>query len=258
VKRFLFPLLVLGITGLTNPVSGQKEAKNLIIKWQGHSLFEVTSTKGTRLVIDPHNIPEYNVKKMKADLIFVTHQHDDHNQVEMVENYDKAKIFEGIVIKGKRQVFNPIKDTFKDFKFRTVKAFHDNEEGAKRGPMGMFVFEVDGFKFAHLGDLGHELTEQQVKEIGPVDFLMIPVGGIYTINGSVAKEVVKQLKPTRYIFPMHYGNRVYDSLLPLDEFLEGEKKGNIVTIKTNEITIEPTSKAPDVPKIIILNWEKPE
>ena len=84
----------------------------------------------------------------------------------------------------------------------------------QRGKVGVFIIEVDGWKIVHLGDLGHLLTPSQLKRIGPVDVLMIPVGGIYTLNGSEAKKVVEQLKPKEYIFPMHYGTKVFDAVLP--------------------------------------------
>ena len=93
-----------------------------------------------------------------------------------------------------------------------------------RGRNGIWVIEMDGLHIVHLGDLGHMLTDEQLKEIGPVDVLMIPVGGIYTLNGTDAKKVIEQLKPKRYIIPMHYGiPKVFEDLLPLDEFLDGLK-----------------------------------
>ena len=77
---------------------------------------------------------------------------------------------------------------------------------------GVFIIEVDGWRIVHLGDLGHYLTPAQLKRIGPVDVLMIPVGGIYTLNGKWAKKVVDQIKPKEYIFPMHYGTKVFDAV----------------------------------------------
>ena len=81
---------------------------------------------------------------------------------------------------------------------------------------------------------------------------MIPVGGVYTINGADAKQVVEQLKPSRYIIPMHYGTRVYDDLLPADEFLEDQK--NVKKFPSNKLTIETDLKLPE-PIIAILDWK---
>ena len=116
---------------------------------------------------------------------------------------------------------------------------------------------MDGLHIVHLGDLGHFLSDEQIKQIGPVDVLMIPVGGIYTLNGSDAKKVIEQLKPKRYILPMHYGTKVFDDLLPLDEFLDGQKPTLIKNFDTtNELTIDPTAAPPREPLIAILHWEK--
>ena len=104
--------------------------------------------------------------------------------------------------------------TVKDVRIRNVGTFHDTQQGMERGRNAVFVIEADGLKIVHLGDLGHILTDEQVRQIGPMDVLMVPVGGVYTINGSKAKEVVAQLKPKRYILPMHYGTLTFDELLP--------------------------------------------
>ncbi len=86
---------------------------------------------------------------------------------------------------------------------------------------------------------------------------MIPVGGVYTLNGVDAQKVVEQLKPARYILPMHYGTRVYTDLLDLTYFLDDQKMGKVErSPRSNEITIDPTSKPPQQPIIAVLNWER--
>jgi len=72
----------------------------------------------------------------------------------------------------------------------------------------------------HLGDLGHVLTTQQVEEIGNVDVLLVPVGGVSTINASMAAEVVRQLEP-KIVVPMHYKTEALKrELEPVDRFLK--------------------------------------
>ncbi len=107
-------------------------------------------------------------------------------------------------------------------KSATSASITNDNEGFMRGKNSVFVVEVDGWKIAHLGDLGHTLTPSQLKRIGQVDVVMIPVGGIYTLNGAEAKKVIGQLKPKEYIFPMHYGTKIFDDILPIDEFLTGK------------------------------------
>src|SRR5262249_55515236 len=104
----------------------------------------------------------------------------------------------------------------------------------------------------HLGDLGHLLTPKQLKSIGPVDVLLIPVGGVYTINGAEAKQVVEQLKPSRYILPMHYATKVFEDLLTADEFLEDQK--NIKNFPGNRRVLGTHLNQPE-PFIATLNWK---
>src|SRR5262249_45830922 len=101
-----------------------------------------------------------------------------------------------------------------------------------------------------LGDLGHILGDKDIKAIGPVDVLMIPVGGVYTINGSEAKRVVEQLKPRIAILPMHYGTKSFQDLLPLDEFLEDQK--NVRKLPGSVFSIASDAK-PAEPEIIIFD-----
>jgi L-ascorbate metabolism protein UlaG (beta-lactamase superfamily) len=224
----------------------------VIIRWHGQSFFEIESSKGTRIVTDPHAIEAFGRKEVSADLVLISHLHSDHTQVDVIRNIAKAKVLVGLKVEGKKNDWNPIDETFRDVHIRTVGVYHDNAEGMERGKNTIFIIEVDGIRIVHLGDLGHVLTPKQVKAIGPVDVLMIPVGGVYTINGSDAKEVVQQLKPRQYIIPMHYGTRVFDDLLPADEFLEDQK--NVKKYVTNKLTVDRDFK-PAEPIIAILDWK---
>ncbi len=87
-----------------------------------------------------------------------------------------------------------------------------------------------------------------------MDVLMIPVGGVYTLNGTDAKEVVTALKPKKYILPMHYGTKVFDDVLSADEFLEDQKKENVKKMNTNQLEIDPDFK-PAEPVIVLLEWK---
>jgi L-ascorbate metabolism protein UlaG (beta-lactamase superfamily) len=117
---------------------------------------------------------------------------------------------------------------------------------------------MNGLVLCHLGDLGHELLPEQVKAIGKVDVLMIPVGGIYTINGEQAQKVVEQLKPRLYVLPMHYGVPGYDDLAGPEEFLDGVKKDRVrKLLDTNELVVPVDAKA-DAPQIVLLGWRKGE
>ena len=106
----------------------------------------------------------------------------------------------------------------------------------------------------HLTSDRDELTPEQVRAIGKVDVLMVPIGGVYTLNGEQAKKVVEQIKPRLYILPMHYGVPGYDDLVGPDEFLEGQMNVKKMT-GTNEL-IFPVDMKADSPTIVLLGWKK--
>jgi L-ascorbate metabolism protein UlaG (beta-lactamase superfamily) len=243
-------LLLVGAGAAAEPGKGE-----VTIRWHGQSFFEIVSSKGTRIVTDPHAIEGYGRVNVEADLVTISHFHNDHTQVGVIENVEKAHKLTGLKVEGKKVEWNPIDEKFKDVHVRTVGVYHDTKKGMERGKNAVFVFDVDGLHIVHLGDLGHLLSPEEIKEIGPVDVLMIPVGGIYTINGADAKKVVEQLKPRQYILPMHYGTKVFDYVLPVDEFLEDQKKENVKKLDTNELIVKPDFK-PAEPIIVVLNWEK--
>jgi L-ascorbate metabolism protein UlaG (beta-lactamase superfamily) len=259
-RIFVAALLIVAGTPVAD-APGSPNGKQLTIRWLGQSFFLITTSAGTRIAFDPHAIDQYGRPTVEADLVLVTHPHPDHMRLESITNRAKAKVIEGIktmppVAEGgpPRTNWNPVEETFKDVKVRSVGTYHDMMQGLQRGKNTVFILDVDGLKMVFLGDLGHLLSEDQVKQIGPVDVLFIPIGGVYTLNGSQAKEVVAQLQPKRYVIPMHYGTRVFDDLLPPDEFLDGQKNIQRM-LTTNELTIS-TDVAPPAPVTVLLGWEK--
>jgi len=253
MKRFLLSICLLA--GL----AGHASAAKVTIRWHGQSFFEIQSGKGTLVAIDPHNIEAYGRREVKPDVLLITHPHTDHTAPEPIVNFATVKTFHGVkgtALKFKDQEFNEFEETFKDIKIKCVGAYHDKVQGMSRGKTGIFILEVDGLRIVHLGDLGHALTESQLKKIGKVDVLMIPVGGLYTLNGTDAKEVVEQLKPTRFIIPMHYGTAVYDYVQDEKEFLEDQDKERIKRYSKNELVIESEEVPRKHPTIAVLSYEQ--
>ncbi|CAN5543320.1 hypothetical protein BH11PLA2_BH11PLA2_28270 [soil metagenome] len=232
----------------------QDPKKPFTIRWYGQSFVQIETPGGKKIVFDPHAIPAFGRPMVAADILCITHEHDDHTQVEVLES--KGREFRGLKPqKGKSAEWAKIDEKVGAISLRTVGTFHDAENGMARGKNSVFIVESDGLKFVHLGDLGHELSDEQAKAIGPVDVLFLPIGGVYTINGEQAKKVVAKLKPRLYVVPMHYAVPGYDDLVDATEFLDK----NPLEVKkfplTNELTIAPDEKA-EAPTIAMLHWQK--
>jgi L-ascorbate metabolism protein UlaG (beta-lactamase superfamily) len=228
------------------------------IRWRGQSFFIVESSRGTRIAFDPHAIEAYDRKEMSADVVLISHEHNDHNQVDAIRIRDKSRILHGLVPakdNPRRFVWNEIDKTVDNVRIRSVGTFHDTVNGMERGLNSIFIVEMDGQRIVHLGDLGHLLTKKQIDDIGPVDVLMVPVGGVYTLNGSDAKAVVAQLKPRRVILPMHYGTSAFDELLGPEEFLDEIPPSRIQRLSSNRLTIDADRKPPAEPMIVLMGWK---
>lgn len=161
------------------------------IKWLGHSCFKITCNNGVRILTDPFddNVG-YKIPAVETDIVTISHNHYDHNFVDCV--------------KGKFDVLNKVGNFYvKDIAITGVRTYHDDAQGTKRGDNIVYIFENDGIRLCHLGDLGHVLSPAQVEMIGKVDVLLIPVGGTFTINSEEAVQVVNQFKPS-IVIPMHY------------------------------------------------------
>jgi len=210
------------------------------IKWLGHASFLITSDTGTRLITDPYvtggNL-SYGEIKESADIVTVSHQHHDHNNVAAVQgNPEVVSEAATVEIKG--------------IKFKGTPCFHDDAGGSQRGTNIIFCFEIDGIRVCHLGDLGHQLSDEQVAELGKVDILFIPVGGYFTIDAKGATEVSDRLKP-KVIIPMHFKNDRYSGpLVGVDEFLRGKK--DVSRLDASEVEFKagqlPTSTQIVLPK----------
>lgn len=153
------------------------------ITWLGHSCF-CLEEGGCRIVVDPYGerVDGYPPLHTEAHAVYCSHEHHDHNFREAVRLLPERE---------------------SPFAVRTVKTYHDGQQGALRGPNLVHIFSAGGITVVHLGDLGHELSAEQVQEIGPCDVLLLPVGGCYTIDAAAARAVAERITP-RTAVPMHY------------------------------------------------------
>ena len=211
----------------------------MIIKWLGHACFLITSKEGLRIVTDPYTVGgdiNYSPIEEAADIVVVSHDHSDHNNVAAVRG--KPEVVKGSGAK-----------TAKGIQFRGVATYHDTSQGKQRGPNTVFCSSLDDIRLCHLGDLGHLLSPGQVSEIGAVDILFIPVGGFYTIDAVEASRVCDQLNP-KVIFPMHFKTpKCAYPITGVDDFLKGKK--NVRKVDSSEVEFE-LEKLPATSEIVIL------
>lgn len=178
------------------------------IKWLGHACFYITTKEGVKVLTDPYDEAiGLRMPPLAPDVATVSHQHYDHNAVGLLRGAPTV-----LDTTGTHRV--------KGITVRGIPTFHDKKNGAERGPNTVFIIEADGLRVCHLGDLGHLLDAGKLREIGPVDVLLVPVGGTYTIAAEEAATLVKDIKP-RIAVPMHYKIRdLKISIAPVDNFLK--------------------------------------
>jgi L-ascorbate metabolism protein UlaG (beta-lactamase superfamily) len=182
------------------------------IKFLGHSSFKIKGKEVT-IVTDPYDSSVgFKFPKVEAEIVLISHDHQDHNQGELVGG--KPYVIAG---PGEYEV--------KGVSVVGIQTFHDESQGAERGMNTVYRIELEGINLCHLGDLGHLLSSSQLSELNGIDILFIPVGGVYTIGPKRAVEVVTQLEP-KIVIPMHYrvpeqkNNQTFGQLSGVDEFLK--------------------------------------
>ena len=192
------------------------------IYWAGQSCFQISVSNSrdhsADIVIDPYDEKiGLKLPNLSADILLVTHNHYDHNNIKDV----KGNPF---VVQGPGEY--EVKGVF----VQGIPSFHDDKEGKERGQNTIYVFEAEEMRFCHLGDLGQkQLTDEQLEKIDKVDILMITVGGEgYTIDSSAAQKIISQIEP-KIVIPMHYAlekNKV--KLDDVAKFLKTMGKNSIV------------------------------
>lgn len=165
------------------------------IKFLGHAAFLLTSDAGVRIITDPYKPGcfdggiKYDKITEEADIVTISHEHDDHNETNINGNPTFIKKSD--------------KQTVEQITISGVDVYHDTNEGKERGTNIIYNMLIDGMNVVHLGDIGHNLSPQEVAKVGNVDILLIPVGGFFTIDADVADTIIETLKP-KIVIPMHF------------------------------------------------------
>ena len=175
------------------------------IEYLGHSSFKLTESTGTSVVCDPYdNSVGFKMVNVNADVVTVSHGHYDHNNFKAVGGNP--------VILDRECSYD-----LHGVEIDAIKSFHDKQRGKKRGENLIFKFRMDGIDICHLGDLGEDCSSELIDLLLPVNVLLIPVGGTYTINAEMAKEYVDRIMPD-IVIPMHYKSK--DCKLDISKFDE--------------------------------------
>lgn len=193
------------------------------IIYLGHSSFRLRG-KSTSLITDPFDpqMVGLSYPKVEADIVTVSHEHADHNRVDLVKNVA-------------RTVSGPGEYEIKGVSIIGISSFHDNKKGTLRGANTIYVIEMDKLRLVHLGDLGHKLDDNIFSDFGDIDVLLVPIGGEYTIGVSDAVEVVQAIEP-EIVVPMHY------KMSGMDEKTFGRLSGVDEFINQVGLTVERTDK----------------
>ncbi|UCE19759.1 MAG: MBL fold metallo-hydrolase [Gemmatimonadota bacterium] len=198
------------------------------ITWLGHAAFLILSENGQKILTDPYEAGSYGGAlayqpiNEEADIVTVSHQHADHYHPKGLKGQPEIITGSGVRTVG-------------GFSFKGISTFHDPSEGTQRGDNTVFVFTVDDITLCHLGDLGHALSEDQTAEIGDVDVVLVPVGGLYTIDSNEATEIINTMAP-KIVIPMHYKtSKCGFDIAGVDDFLRG--KENVERITGSEISL---------------------
>ncbi len=210
------------------------------IQYLGHSSFRVKG-KTVTIVTDPYDSEKVGFKfpKLEANIVTVSHDHFDHNQAQLVEGNPKV-------------VSGPGEYEIAGVSIFGTHTYHDNKNGEERGPNTVYTITIDGVNICHLGDLGHKLTDEQLDSIGNVDVLLVPVGGVYTIDPSEASEVISQIEP-KIIIPMHYKAPGL-AISKVEEMSDVEafvKEIGIEPVRDSKFVITP-DKMPEEVQVVVL------
>lgn len=211
------------------------------IIWHGHACFRLHQRGGPTIVTDPYdNSIGYALPRLQADIVTVSHDHNDHNYVQGIRGNPKVLTspgeyeIQGVFITG-------------------IPTFHDRKQGEERGRNIVFLFDFEGLTICHLGDLGHVLSQPQAEVLGNVDVLLIPVGGVYTISAARAAEVVSLLEP-RLVIPMHYKTKALTfRLSTVGPFLKEMGAEDITPRESLNVT---KASLPEETEVMLLDYKQ--
>jgi len=199
----------LHVTQDLTPVASVAEAE-AVIQYFGHNFFQITTRQGTRIVTDPLAPGRYPTPSVTPHVVTVGREHPNHNYVQLAQGH--PIILRGLAYHGAE--WNQVSTHVREVTIFNMPIYQNGVAGALKG--AAFIFDLGPLCIAHLGDLSHPLTPEQLHQIQRLDVALIPIDGTYTMGPDLAREVLQQLKP-KLAIPMHYR----DNLALVEAFTRG-------------------------------------
>ncbi len=269
-------LLLAALIALALAPAARAQDYPVAIRWWGQAMVTIETYWGLEVAIDPFGQKVgFENPQVSADVVLVTHEHADHNNVEIVLGAphivrglrsDGGFANESLVLDRAPNRDRPSVGSLMDAMNRTphavivrsVGSFHDDEQGATRGRNAMFTIDVDGVRIVHCGGIGQtSFTPDQLGTLGEVDVLILPVGGVETVDGPQAAALIEQVRP-RYVVPMHYGaGDLASELNPLDAFLEAlpERFTQVDSVGNTVGVTAGIGASAEEPRVVVLQYE---
>ena len=174
----------------------------LNLTYLGHACFALEA-EGYRILLDPYApdyVPGLGRLELSANQVLCSHDHADHG--------------------WKEGIPAPLNEIPCPFTVQEMHVFHDDQMGSLRGLNTIHIIDYNGIRVAHLGDLGHDLDDDEIEALGALDAVLIPIGGTYTLDCQQASDLADRLQ-VKAVIPMHYrrDDMGFDVLQTLQEFL---------------------------------------
>lgn len=183
------------------------------ITYLGHAAFAVTLEDDRSIVFDPYESGAYDGALGYGpitgtfDIAVVSHDHADH-------------CCDDVTTKAKHVVKSAGEHEIEGITITSIPTYHDESKGSERGANLISVVEAEGMRIAHLGDLGHPISADDVRALGSVDVVLVPVGGHFTIDAETAAVVVNAIGP-KLVIPMHFKTeKINFPIQPVDKFAD--------------------------------------
>jgi len=204
-----------------------------IIHYFGHNFFQITTSQGTAIVMDPLAPGRYPTPNLTPHVVTVGREHPNHNYVQLARG--NPLILRGLAQFGAE--WNRVSTHVREVAISNVPIYQNGVAGALKG--AAFVFDLGTLCIVHLGDLSHTLTPEQLHQIGRVDVALVPIDGTYTMGPDTAREVLQQLIP-KIAIPMHYR----DNLTLVEAFVRGltTRSLNSDTLLVSKSSLPPTTE----------------